>query len=49
MSGVPQRSFPVLLQLNVTVPSDALFREGDPVTMNVDGVNAQTGVTMAIK
>ena len=49
VSGVPVGSFPGVLQLNVTVPPDASSGKAVPVTVNIGGVDAQTGVTMAIK
>lgn len=48
-SGVPQWSFPGILQLRVTVPSDATPGKTVPITASVGGVNAQNGVTIAIK
>ena len=49
VSAVPPGSFPGVLQLNVTVPSDASSGKAIPVTVNIGGKDAQTGVTMAIK
>jgi uncharacterized protein (TIGR03437 family) len=49
VSAVPAGSFPGVLQLNVTVPSDASSGKAIPVTVNIGGKDAQTGVTMAIK
>lgn len=48
-SVVPQGSFPGILQLRVTVPSDATPGKTVPITASVGGVNAQNGVTIAIK
>lgn len=48
-SVVPQWSFPGILQLRVTVPSDAAPGKTVPIAASVGGVNAQNGVTMAIK
>ena len=48
VSGVPQGSFPGLLQLNVTVPTNATAGKAVPVTVSI-GAAAQAGVTMALK
>ena len=48
-SVVPPRSFPGLLQLNVTLPSDAPAGKAVPVTVSIGGATAQDGVTMALK
>jgi uncharacterized protein (TIGR03437 family) len=48
-SVVPQGSFPGILQLRVTVPPDATPGKTVPITASVGGVNAQNGVTIAIK
>lgn len=45
----PPGSVPGLLQLNVTVPANAPTGLAVPVVVTVDGVDSQTGVTMAIK
>jgi uncharacterized protein (TIGR03437 family) len=49
VTGVPQGSFPGLLQLNVTVPSDAAAGKTVPVTVSIGTADAQTGVTVALK
>ena len=49
VTGVPQGSFPGLLQLNVTVPANAPAGKTVPVTVSFNGANAQTGVTLALK
>jgi len=48
-SVVPQGSFPGILQLRVTVPSDATPGKTVPIAVSVGGVNAQDGVTLGIK
>jgi uncharacterized protein (TIGR03437 family) len=49
VTGVPQGSFPGLLQLNVTVPSDASPGKTVPVTVSIGTADAQSGVTIALK
>lgn len=49
VSMVPPGSFPGVLQINATVPSDASSGKTVPVTVSVGGVSAQTGVTMGVK
>jgi len=49
VTGVPQGSFPGLLQLNVTVPSDAAAGKTVPVTVSIGAATAQTGVTIGLK
>jgi uncharacterized protein (TIGR03437 family) len=49
VTGVPQGSFPGLLQLNVTVPADATAGKTIPVTVNIGAAAAQTGVTIGLK
>ena len=49
VTGVPQGSFPGLLQLNVTVPSAATAGKTVPVTISIGTANAQSGVTIGLK
>ncbi len=49
VTGVPAGSFPGLLQVNVTAPSDATPGKTVPVSVSVGGVAAQSGVTMGLK
>ena len=49
VTAVPQGSFPGLLQLNVTVPSDAVAGKTVPVTVSIGAADAQSGVTIALK
>ncbi len=46
---IPPGSFPGVLQINATVPSDASAGKAIPVAVSVGGISAQTGVTMAVK
>jgi uncharacterized protein (TIGR03437 family) len=48
-SAVPQGSFPGILQLNVTVPTDATAGKTVPVTVSIGAASAQSGVTLALK
>ncbi len=45
----PPGSVPGLLQVNVTVPSNASTGSAVPVLVNLGGVDSQPGVTMAIR
>lgn len=45
----PPGSVPGLLQVNVTVPSNAPTGAAVPVLVNIGGVDSQSGVTMAIR
>lgn len=48
-SVAPAGSIPGLVQLNVTVPANAPTGQLVPLVVTVDGVDSQTGVTMAIR
>ncbi|MBS1874410.1 MAG: hypothetical protein JSU00_14435 [Acidobacteria bacterium] len=48
-SAVPPGSFPGVLQINATVPTDSSTGKSIPVTVSVGGVSAQSGVTMGVK
>ncbi len=45
----PAGSVPGLLQINVTVPSQAPVGAAVPVVVNIGGVDSQAGVTMSIR
>jgi uncharacterized protein (TIGR03437 family) len=45
----PPGSVPGLLQINVTVPSNAPVGTNVPVLVSIGGVDSQSGVTMAIR
>jgi len=45
----PMGSVPGLLQINVSIPSNAPAGAAVPVVVDIGGVGSQTGVTMAIK
>jgi uncharacterized protein (TIGR03437 family) len=48
-SVAPPGSVPGLLQLNVTVPASAPTGGAVPVTVTMNGIDSQAGVTMAVK